>query len=124
MEDLRATVQRITNDLNALMRELSGKDDTQARELVGQMLTSEALADFKSSVDAMRHLMWIYIEACSHHAGTPTIVQSTRLQKAVEMLRVLHGTEVPPQFTGPETFFEHVQSVVDSYGKPKKHNAA
>jgi hypothetical protein len=126
MDDLRVTVQRITNDLNSLMRELSGKDDTQARELVGEMISSEVLADFKSSVDAMRHLLWIYVEAVSENVGAVSVVQSTRLQRAVEMLRSLHTGDVPEQFAGPETFFEHVQGVVDRYGVKlkKKHEAA
>jgi len=118
--DLRVTVQRITEDLNALMREISGTDSSHARELVEHMLTSEVLADFKSSVDAMRHLLWIYVEAVSRTEGAHNAVQSGRLQRAVEMLRVLHSNPVPEQFSGPETFFEHVQGVVDRYGKNAK----
>lgn len=126
MTDLRATFQRITDDLDDLMRQLSGADDQQARELVEQLLTSEVLADFKNSVDAMRHLLWIYIEAVAQTRSPATLVQSARLQKAVDMLRALHSSPVPRQFGGAETFFEHVQHVVDGYGtsKPKKTSDA
>lgn len=114
MNNLRATVQRITDDLNVLMRQLSAADDAHAREFVEQMLTTELLADFKGSVDAMRHLIWIYVEAVSNSNGTD-MVQSPRLRRAVDMLRALHADEVPEQLQRPETFFEHVQSVVDRY---------
>jgi hypothetical protein len=115
MNDVRATIQRITEDLNLLMRQLSSTDDAHAREFVDHMLSSEILADFKSSVDAMRHLIWIYVEAVSKSEGS-ALVQSARLRRAVDMLRALHSDPVPEQFAGPETFFEHVQSVVDGYG--------
>jgi hypothetical protein len=115
MNDVRATIQRLTEDLNLLMRQLSAADDAHAREFVDHMLSSEILADFKSSVDAMRHLIWIYVEAVSKSEGS-AIVQSARLRRAVDMLRALHSDPVPEQFAAPETFFEHVQSVVDGYG--------
>jgi hypothetical protein len=114
MENIRATVQRITDDLNLLMRQLSAADDAHAREFVEQMLTSEILADFKGSVDAMRHLMWIYIEAAAQNGGTGAM-QSQRLRRAVDMLRALHTSPIPEHLSGPETFFEHVQSVMDGY---------
>ena len=114
MENIRATVQRITDDLNVLMRQLSATDDAHAREFVEQMLTSEILADFKSSVDAMRHLMWIYVEAVAKNGGTGAM-QSQRLRRAVDMLRALHTGPIPEHLSGPETFFEHVQSVMDGY---------
>ncbi len=125
MNDVRATIQRITEDLNLLMRQLSAADDAHAREFVDHMLSSEVLADFKSSVDAMRHLIWIYVEALSNSGGS-AIVQSARLRRAVDMLRALHPDETPEQLAAPETFFEHVQNVVDGYGPKlvKKSEAA
>lgn len=114
MENIRATVQRITGDLNILMRQLSATDDAHARQFVEQMQTSEILADFQSSVDAMRHLMWIYVEAVAKNGGTGAM-QSQRLRQAVDMLRALHAGPIPEHLSGPETFFEHVQSVMDAY---------
>jgi hypothetical protein len=114
MENIRATVQRITDDLNVLMRQLSATDDAHAREFVEQMVNSEILADFKGSVDAMRHLMWIYVEAVAKSGGTGAM-QSHRLRQAVDMLRALHTSPIPEHLSGPETFFEHVQSVMDGY---------
>ena len=124
MNDLRATVQRITEDLNLLMRQLSAADDAHAREFVDHVLSSEILADFRSSVDAMRHLVWIYVEAVSKSEGST--LQSARLRRAVDMLRALHVDTVPEQLAAPETFFEHVQNVVDGYGPRivKKSEAA
>ena len=124
MYELRNNVQRLTAELNLLMRQLSGADDTQARALVEEMLKGETLADFKSSVDAMRHLLWIYVEAVSKTTSQASMVQSARLQKAVDMLRALHSSPVPEQFNGAETFFEHVQHVVDGYGTLKKKTDA
>jgi hypothetical protein len=114
MENIRATVQRITDDLNVLMRQLSATDDAHAREFVEQMVNSEILADFKGSVDAMRHLMWIYVEAVAKNGGAGA-VHSQRLRHAVDMLRALHTGPIPEHLSGPETFFEHVQSVMDGY---------
>jgi hypothetical protein len=114
MENIRATVQRITDDLNVLMRQLSATDDAHAREFVEQMVNSEILADFKGSVDAMRHLMWIYVEAVATNGGTGAM-HSQRLRRAVDMLRALHTGPIPEHLSGPETFFEHVQSVMDGY---------
>jgi len=116
MNNLRATVQRITEDLNCLLRQLSAADDTHARQFVEQMLTTELLADFKGSVDAMRHLIWIYVEAIADSNGSD-IVQSARLRRAVDMLRALHTDAIPESLAGPETFFERVQNVVDNYGE-------
>jgi hypothetical protein len=96
------------------MRQLSATDDAHARQFVEQMQTSEILADFQSSVDAMRHLMWIYVEAVAKNGGTGTM-QSHRLRQAVDMLRALHSGPIPEHLSGPETFFEHVQSVMDAY---------
>jgi hypothetical protein len=124
MEDLRATIQRITEDLNVLMRELSGVDDTRARELVEQLMTSEVLADFKISVDAMRHLLWIYVEAVFRTEGSMSVMQAARLQRAVEMLRSLQAEPAPAHFAAPETFFEHVQNVVDGYGKAPREQTS
>src|SRR5512133_2445502 len=107
MNNLRATVQRITEDLNVLMRQLSAADDAHAREFVEQMLATELLADFKGSVDAMRHLIWIYVEAVSNSNGSD-IVQSARLRRAVDMLRALHAEQIPERLERPETFFERV----------------
>jgi hypothetical protein len=110
------------------MRQLSSADDSQAREFVEQLLNSEILAEFKSSVDTMRHLMWIYIEAVSRSGGPSTIVQSDRLRRAVDMLRMLQESPAPEHFAGPETFFERVQNVVDGYDMEaelaKKRDAA
>ena len=106
------------------MRQLSAADDVHAREFVEHVLSSEILADFRSSVDAMRHLIWIYVEAVSSNEGST--LQSTRLRRAVDMLRALHSDDVPEQFAEPQTFFEHVQNVVDGYGPRivKKSEAA
>ncbi len=116
MSELRSRVQQITENLNALLRELSSTDEARARELVESVLTTELMLDFKASVDSMRHLIWIYIEALARvqDQEPATVIHSIRLQNATDMLRALHGQSVPASLSGsPATFFERVQQLVD-----------
>ncbi len=130
MTELRRTIQRLTNDMNSLMRELSAEDDFQARRLIDEMVTSEVTSNFRASVDAMRNLLWIYIEAISRNREeSARVVKSVRLQQAVDMLRGLHSDNVPEHFEDSGTFFEHIQKLVDDYNKDEesarlKHDAA
>jgi hypothetical protein len=118
MNELRNTIQHITEELNDLMRDLSATDDSHARELVEQVLTTELILDFKASVDAMRHLIWLYIEALSRVQGKEplTVMNGLRLQSATNMLRALHSESVPGHLSGsPLSFVEHVQTMVENY---------
>jgi hypothetical protein len=121
MNEVRATVQRITTDLNTLMRQLSGSEDRHARQLIDEILNGEMLSEFKSAVDAMRHLLWIYVEAVYRTQGREpaTVAEAARLQRAVDMLRSLHPSATPPTLSTGQTFFDHMQTVVDEYNTMK-----
>ena len=121
MKEMRVRVRRITEDLNALLKELSTSQGVNVGELIEEILTVEVMQDFKASVDAMRHLLWVYIEAASRASeGVHDInlaVQSLRLQRATEMLRGLRegGVPISTQYPEGRTFVAQVQAVVEYY---------
>src|SRR5437763_408680 len=124
MKEMRVRVRRITEDLNALLRELSTSQGVNVGELIEEILTVEVMQDFKASVDAMRHLLWVYIEAASRASdGAHDInlaVQSLRLQRATEMLKGLRegGVPISTQYPEGRTFVTQVQAVVEYYSNP------
>ena len=124
MKEMRVRVRRITEDLNALLRELSTSQGVDVGELIEEILTVEVMQDFKASVDAMRHLLWVYIEAASRASdGSRDInlaVQSLRLQRATEILKGLRegGVPISTQYPEGRTFVAQVQAVVEYYSNP------
>ena len=124
MKEMRVRVRRITEDLNALLKELSTSQGVNVGELIEEILTVEVMQDFKASVDAMRHLLWVYIEAASRASdGSHDInlaVQSLRLQRATEMLKGLRegGVPISTQYPEGRTFVAQVQAVVEYYSNP------
>ena len=63
MNSIRERMRRITHELNGMREELTTLERSGVRELIEEMLTVEVTRDFKTSVDAVRHLLWVYIEA-------------------------------------------------------------
>ena len=121
MKEMRARVRRITEDLNVLLKELSNAQGSNAGELIEEILTVEVMRDFKASVDAMRHLLWVYIEAAARASeggrDFNLAVQNLRLQRATEMLKSLREGGVPISTLLPEgrTFVEQVEAVMQYY---------
>jgi hypothetical protein len=124
VDNICARIRRITDDLNALHGELewhklesSGRDE-QAR-LLEEILSVGLVTDFKAAVDRMRHLVWCYIESVAdgHQQNIDYALQSHRLRRMTEMLRMLSHNGTPEIASLPEahTFFEHVTAVVDQY---------
>jgi len=90
MEEMRNRVGRITNDLNSLLNEI-----TAGRQGSGELehvLTPEVIKGFKTSVDAMRRLLWLYVETAVQRSSQSMDEQS--LQGARDALRSL-GARVP-----------------------------
>jgi hypothetical protein len=124
VDDICARIRRITNDLNALHDELewqkleSSSHDDQAK-LLEEILSFGLVTDFKAAVDRMRHFVWCYIEsvAAGRQQNTDYALQSHRLRRVTEMLRMLSHNGTPEIASLPEahTFFEHVTAVVDQY---------
>jgi len=117
MEEMRNRVGRITNDLNSLLNEI-----TAGRQGSGELehvLTPEVIKGFKTSVDAMRRLLWLYVETAVQRSSESVDEQS--LQGAKDALRSL-GAGVPLAW-GTGSFIEKVEAIVERR-IPVMHGAA
>jgi len=117
MEEIRNRVGRITNDLNSLLNEI-----TAGRQGSGELehvLTPEVIKGFKTSVDAMRRLLWLYVETAVQRSSQSMDEQS--LQGARDALRSL-GARVPLT-RGAGSFIEKVEAIVERR-IPAMHGAA
>ena len=119
LSDITLRIQRLTEEINELMRDLSAHDDAQAKELAKDILGSNSAKDFKVSVDAMRHLIWLFIEAsaCFVHDARPSIIDSERLKRAADLLKALHGDSVPAHLESPDSFMDRVHRIVSETAK-------
>lgn len=116
MNDLSSSISRVTEELNGLLKRLSRANESDVAKLIAQALTLEVMRDFKMSVDAMRHLLWVYIEAASR-VGTGDLnqtIHSLRLQRAADILRSLREGGVPISRQMPEgrSFIEQIEALV------------
>jgi hypothetical protein len=84
-----------------------------------EMVNAELISEFKTSVDHMRHLLWSYIEASSSKGrlNVSDTLQSVRMQRVTEMLRILQPTVDSTKGTSsPEakSFFEVINTIANS----------
>lgn len=136
MNEMGSNITRVTEDLNGLLRKLSNAKGSEAARLIEQVLTLEVMRDFKQAVDAMRHLLWIYIEAASRATSGDIndSIHGLRLQRATEILRSLRegGVPISRQFPEGRSFIEQVEALVNYYaqedtpgqGRPKPGGTA
>jgi hypothetical protein len=124
MDDICTRIRRITTDLNALEEELEWQkieatSQEEQAQLLEEILSVDLMSDFKAAVDRVRHFLWRYIESAANNNGQDVdyALQSHRLRRVTEMLRMLRNNGVPEMATLPEerTFFEHVTSVIERY---------
>jgi hypothetical protein len=97
MSELRNRVCRITCELDALMQELATVREERVCELMEQKLTMEVINGFKASVDAMRSLLWFYIDSASGSRSQEIdyVRQSLHLLEAMEVLRSRREAHLP-----------------------------
>ncbi|HLJ28475.1 MAG TPA: hypothetical protein VKY85_17320 [Candidatus Angelobacter sp.] len=121
MTEMRANISRVTEDLNGLLKKLSNAKGPEAAKLIEGVLTFEMMGDFKLAVDAMRHLLWIYIEAASRATSGDIndSIHGLRLQRATEILRGLREGGIPISRQLPEgrSFIEQVEALVTYYSE-------
>jgi hypothetical protein len=119
MRELRERIQGITEQLHSLTQELAAANDAPARELVEEVLGSELMFEFKCSIDAVRHLVFIYIEAHSQkQTGTAALSNnSEKLARATKLLKTLDGGSGASPDDSSVLFLESIQSVVDRYSQ-------
>jgi hypothetical protein len=124
MSELTTRIRRITQDLQAVQEQLSSaaRPDAPASvrdAVMEEMVNIEMISEFKTSVDHMRHLLWSYIEASSSK-GRLTVsdtLQSVRMQRVTEMLRILQPTvDGAKKTASPEakSFFEVINTIANS----------
>ena len=124
-EDISVRIKRVTSDLRAIQEELgwAAIDDPTGGEparILDELLKQDLIADFKAALDHMRTFLWSYIEAVSRQSGEGVdyAIQSTRMQRVTEMLRLLRGySDLPQMISQPpgQTFIEEIHAIAGSY---------
>jgi hypothetical protein len=93
--DLSVRVRHTLDDLAAIRESLLAVSDQAiaSSDIQGQVLDLELAGELKSVVDALRLLLWAYIQALSAKSGrAPEEVLSWyKMELAVEMLRSASG---------------------------------
>lgn len=111
MNDVRNRVRKFTRELNGLLKEMATVREEHACELVDEVLTEETMMQFKSSVDAMRRLLWLYIDAAARSGSRS---QAAGLNRATDTLRSLHHGASPCRGKSlPGSFIEKVEAIVE-----------
>jgi hypothetical protein len=126
-ENLSARVRRTLDDLAVIRKSLlaiseaSGADASASRMALDLELASE----LKSVVDALRQLLWAYMQALSAKAGrTPLEVLSWyKMEIAVELLRSLRNSEVAQStpLSDFEKMVNHTLMVTAQYTNHDRH---
>ena len=71
LEDVHVRVQRVTEDLRAIQRELNyaameAPTDPELMEALNRLPEMESLEVLKSAVDQMRHFLWFYMQVMTN----------------------------------------------------------
>ncbi|HEY1263928.1 MAG TPA: hypothetical protein VGF06_10405 [Terriglobales bacterium] len=83
-EDVHLRVQRVTDDLRAIQRELNcaameAPTDPELMEALSQLPEMESLQSLKSALDQMRHFLWFYIQVMTNESeGAEKLRESIR----------------------------------------------
>jgi hypothetical protein len=71
MKEMRTRIHRLTQDLNALLEELATLRKRDSGPPIKEIVTPDIIKDFKSSVDAVRRILWFYdATAINENTGT------------------------------------------------------
>ncbi len=113
VEDTQARVLQMTTDLRSLVRELSFLCGSQ-RQGAEEILTFEIMENFKSSVDAMRQLLWRYVESTFGAAGPRLETREPKVRRAAQILVSLAQPGAPTPFPTPAklSLFERIELIV------------
>jgi hypothetical protein len=73
LDDIHIRVQRVTEDLRAIQRELNcaameAASDPELLEALSQLPEMESLQVLKSAVDQMRHFLWFYMQIMTNES--------------------------------------------------------
>ncbi|HEV2988025.1 MAG TPA: hypothetical protein VG759_06260 [Candidatus Angelobacter sp.] len=99
-ETLSTRVRRALDDMAAVRHSLTGITEQDSGTPGGQqnVLDIELAAELKSVVDAMRQLLWTYIQALSAKSGRSPqhVMEWYKMELAVEMLRSARVRKIDP----------------------------
>jgi hypothetical protein len=109
MKQIRNRVRRITRELSMLQEDLATAQRQPSSDSAQEILTPEAMTEFKSCVDALRRLLWLSAPAptsvCSPNtAHVPTELQAPR--------GVWEQARISPRWSGG-SFIEKVEAIVE-----------
>ena len=104
MENQTSPPENFTNHVRSTLEDLTlirqslltGPDqDTDRRKPGSLLLDLELASELKAMVDALRTLLWAYIQTLSAQSGRQSaeILEWYKMEIAVEMLRALRGRE-------------------------------
>jgi hypothetical protein len=99
MSELSTLIRRVTEDLHSIQSELgeaahSKADKARRDQVMQQIVDADLVNEFKTAVDHMRLMLWSYIEAASHNKDVAETLQSVRMQRVTEMLKILDVEDV------------------------------
>jgi hypothetical protein len=111
MKEIRSRIRRTTCELNGLLEQLAAIQEKDAQELVVSVLTPEIVQEFKSSIDAMRRVLWVYMQASAGHASV--FKSDLKSQGLVQTLRSARRSGSPGLGSAQGSFIEKVEAIVD-----------
>ena len=119
-------IKTITKEIEALQTEIYSRMRNpegltfKKRSPAENASDARVLAQFKVSLDRLRHVLWFYIEQLAYQAGTNIHWEPLRLgcptdpDGPVSTKTTLQDASDP----APGSFFDRLDVVVDSYVKP------
>lgn len=119
MHPLRLRAAHIAVELRELQTQLATADHTP-EQVVQDQSTLELIRELKSAVDAMRQILWKYIDTSV--AGCPKQADAALLNSATAMLRSLNAQNVHSS-EADASFIETVSAVVEKYSHSKDRAA-
>jgi hypothetical protein len=102
MQDLSKRIKRLTAELRALGPQLEwetfrSSSPSDQNRILNNLLDAGLGEDLKRAVDLLRHFLWCYVESAVADSD-PRVdyaLQSKRLGKITEILRLLHHSACP-----------------------------
>lgn len=91
LDDIHLRVQRVTEELRAIQRELNcaameAPSDPELMEALSQLPEMESLQVLKSAVDQMRHFLWFYMQLMTNESEASERLRQSIRQKTSEDL--------------------------------------
>jgi len=106
-------------ELRELQAQITAEAQDCPKRLAEDQATLELIRELKSAVDAMRMLLWRYID--QQAAERASAANAYRLNEATAVLRSLRAENLPSMVTA--SFIESISSVVENYGKNPERGA-